>query len=70
MRPASTFLIFNCQTPDWDYTGEATEQSELKWDEDNNLWFTYPVKNEAGETVLKTCQVLCGFDTGHMELMP
>lgn len=55
---------------DWDYTGEATEQPELKWDEDNNLWFTYPVKNEDGETVLKTCQVLCGFDTGHMELMP
>lgn len=54
----------------WFYTGAPNDQPTLEWTDDGELIFSYICKDENGEETWYHRVVDCGYDTGHMELMP
>lgn len=54
----------------WMYTGAPGDQPALEWDADGELVFSYVYVNEDGEERRYHRVVDCGYDTGHMELLP
>lgn len=54
----------------WFYTGAPNDQPTLEWTDDGELIFSYICKDENGEETWYHRVVNCGYDTGHMELMP
>lgn len=54
----------------WFYTGAPNDQPTLEWTDDGELIFSYICKDENGEKTWCHRVVDCGYDTGHMELMP
>lgn len=54
----------------WFYTGAPNDQPTLEWTLDGELIFSYICKDENGEEAWCHRVVDCGYDTGHMELLP
>ena len=51
----------------WFYTGTSDGEPEMNWDK-SRLYFTYPIPSGT-EYSLKTVQIDCGYDSGHMEII-
>ena len=51
----------------WFYTGNSDREPKMKWDK-SRLYFTYPIPSGTGYS-LKTVQIDCGYDSGHMEII-
>ena len=54
----------------WFYTGAPNDQPTLEWTDDGELIFSYICKDDNGEETWYHRVVDCGYDTGHMELVP
>lgn len=51
----------------WYYTASSTDTPEFEW-KDDTLFLSYPVPS-GNEYTIKTVQIDCGYDTGHMEFL-
>ena len=49
----------------WYYTASSTDAPKFEW-KDERLFLSYPAPN-GNEYTIKTVQINCGYDTGHME---
>ena len=54
----------------WSYTGAPGDQTALEWTSGGELVFSYVYVNEDGKEMRHYRIVDCGYDTGHMELLP
>lgn len=61
----STEIYTNYVYEKWFYTGSSNGEPEFKWNE-NSLFFKYPVPS-GSEYIVKTVEIDCGYDSGHME---
>ena len=52
---------------EWFYTGTSDGEPKMIWDK-SRLYFTYPIPSGTGYS-LKTVQIDCGYDSGHMEII-
>ncbi len=49
----------------WFYTGSSAGEPKMSWNK-SRLYFTYPVPSISGYSI-RTVQIDCGYDSGHME---
>lgn len=61
---------FNIEYTEWYYSGVPEEQPILETDMHGEYTISYVYKYENGAPCWKKCILDCGYDTGHMELVP
>lgn len=61
---------FNIEHTEWYYSGVPEEQPILETDMHGEYTISYVYKYENGTPCWKKCILDCGYDTGHMKLVP